>query len=579
MGVFEKIFGKREQPAVLKASSTFQLLEGYTPAFHSWNGSIFESDLIRAALDAHGKHAAKLKVNIRGSAKENLQNRLKIQPNPFQTWSQFLYREAVILYARNTAFIVPVKGEYGETNGVIGIVPESWELVEYQGTPYIRFRLKNNKKAAVNLYECGILTRYQYENELFGASNAAMKPVLDLIEMQRQGITEGIKNGASFRFSAQSDNWATDEDLAAEMERFNKFTVGNKKAGGGTILFPNTYKNIQQLKADGYKIDADQMKLIKENVFDYFAVNEDIIQNKSFGDQWLAFYEGAVEWFAIQLSEDTLVEAYDTGKGPAPSVELHFDASDANSGAAREILSSFLNNYETALVNKFDIAEINTATEEQSSGQLFASILPMLLMTMLYSGCTSVATESIAGEKERGTIATLLITPVKRSHIALGKILALSLIALLSGVSSILGTVLSLPKMMGDAVSGSIYGMREYLLLSVVILSTVLLMVTAISIISTFAKSVKEAGTMTSPLMVVVMLFGVIGMAGLGSGDNYALYLIPLYNTSQAMASIFSFGDVGIPVLLTALSNFICALAGIWVLTKLFRSERILYKV
>lgn len=276
---------------------------------------------------------------------------------------------------------------------------------------------------------------------------------------------------------------------------------------------------------------------------------------------------------------DTLVEAYDSEKGPAPSVELHFDASDANSGAAREILSSFLNNYETALVNKFDIAEINTATEEQSSGQLFASILPMLLMTMLYSGCTSVATESIAGEKERGTIATLLITPVKRSHIALGKILALSLIALLSGVSSILGTVLSLPKMMGDAVSGSIYGMREYLLLSVVILSTVLLMVTAISIISTFAKSVKEAGTMTSPLMVVVMLFGVIGMAGLGSGDNYALYLIPLYNTSQAMASIFSFGDVGIPVLLTALSNFICALVGIWVLTKLFRSERILYKV
>ena len=303
MGVFEKIFGKREQPAVLKAASTFQLLEGYTPTFHTWNGSIFESDLIRAALDAHGKHAAKLKVNIRGSAKENLQNRLKIMPNPFQTWSQFLYREAVILYARNTAFIVPVKGEYGETNGVIGIVPESWELVEYQGAPYIRFRLKNNKKAAVNLYECGILTRYQYENELFGASNAAMKPVLDLIEMQRQGITEGIKNGASFRFSAQSDNWATDEDLAAEMERFNKFTVGNKKAGGGTILFPNTYKNIQQLKQDGYKIDADQMKLIKENVFDYFAVNEDIIQNKSFGDQWLAFYEGAVEWFAIQLSE------------------------------------------------------------------------------------------------------------------------------------------------------------------------------------------------------------------------------------------------------------------------------------
>ena len=303
MGVFEKIFGKREQPAAVKSGGTFQLLEGYRPSFHTWSGSIYESDLIRSALDAHGRHAAKLQVNIQGTAKPNLQNRMKIQPNPFQTWPQFLYRTAVILYARNTAFIVPVRGEYGEANGVIGIVPESWELVEYQGQPYVRFTLKNGKRAAVLLWECGILTRYQYENELFGESNAAMKPVLDLIEMQRQGIQEGIKNGASFRFSAQSDNWATDEDLAAEMERFNKFTFGNKKAGGGTILFPNTYKNIQQLKQDGYKIDADQMKLIKENVYDYFAVNEDIIQNKAYGDAWLAFYEGAVEWLAIQLSD------------------------------------------------------------------------------------------------------------------------------------------------------------------------------------------------------------------------------------------------------------------------------------
>ena len=79
--------------------STFRLLDGYTPTFHSWNGSVFESDLIRAALDAHGRHMSKLQVNVQGSAKENLRNRLKIQPNAYQTWSQFLYRTAVILYA------------------------------------------------------------------------------------------------------------------------------------------------------------------------------------------------------------------------------------------------------------------------------------------------------------------------------------------------------------------------------------------------------------------------------------------------------------------------------------------------
>ena len=287
----------------MKAQHTFQLLDGYTPSFHTWNGSIFESDLIRAALDAHGRHAAKLQINIEGSAKPNLSNRLKIQPNAFQTWSQFQYRAAVILYARNTAFLVPTRGEYGEANGVTCVVPESWELVEYNGTPFIRFSLANNKRLACSLYEVGILTRYQYKNDLFGESSDAMKATLDLIEMQRQGIIEGIKNSATYRWSAQSDNWATDADLASEMERFNQFKFQNKKTSGGLVLFPNTYTNVQQVKQDAYKVDPDQQKLIKENVYDYFAVNEDVIQNKAFGDAWLAFYEGTVEWLAIQLSD------------------------------------------------------------------------------------------------------------------------------------------------------------------------------------------------------------------------------------------------------------------------------------
>ncbi|MBQ1364576.1 MAG: phage portal protein [Clostridia bacterium] len=303
MGIFEKIFGKRMPMVASKARATFQLLDGYTPTFRTWSGSIFESDLIRAALDAHGRHAAKLKPNITGEAQKGLKNRLAIAPNEFQTWSQFLYRTAVILYCRNTAFLVPVTGNYGEATGVIGIAPESWELVEYQDKVYIRFMMGNMQRAAVELDRCGILTRYQYKNELFGENNEALKPVLDLIKMQEQGITEGIKNGASYRFSAQSDNWSKDEDLGKEMERFNKATFQNLKTSGGTILFPNTYKNIQQLKQEAYKVDADQMKLIKENVYDYFAVNEDVIQNKAFGDNWLAFYEGAVEWLAIQLSE------------------------------------------------------------------------------------------------------------------------------------------------------------------------------------------------------------------------------------------------------------------------------------
>ena len=303
MGMLEKIFGRKEQPAALKNAQIFRMLEGYTPAWTTWRGSIYESELIRAALDAWGRHAAKLKPNFKGSAQPELQNRLKVKPNRFREWSQFLYQTATVLGVTNNAFLVKTRDDYGTPTGIINIVPESWELVEYENEPWVRFTLSNNKRRAERLAETGIMVRMQYKNELFGENNEAMKPVLDLITMQRQGITEGIKNGNSYRFYAQSDNWASDEDLGEEMERFNKFTFGNKKTAGGVLILPNTYTNINQMKHEGFTIDKEQQEHIKTNVFDYFCVNEEILQNKAYGDQWLAFYEGFVEWFAIQLGE------------------------------------------------------------------------------------------------------------------------------------------------------------------------------------------------------------------------------------------------------------------------------------
>lgn len=292
MGIFEKIFGKRDGGAAQLAREQFRLLEGYTPAFRTWEGSIFESELIRAAIDAHGRHAAKLQPVIQGTAKPNLRSRLKIQPNEFQTWPQFLYRSAAILYARNTAFIVPMIGEFGETNGIISVAPESWELVEYKGEPYIRFTFDSGRKRrAVELWRVGILTRYQYRNDLFGSDNEALKATLDLIAIQRQGVEEAIKNGASFRFMAVSSNWSRDEDLAKERKRFDRENFTDKS--GGVLLFPNTYKDVKQISSSAYSVDSAQLKMIADNVYNYFGVNEDVLQNKAYGDAWLAFYEGA----------------------------------------------------------------------------------------------------------------------------------------------------------------------------------------------------------------------------------------------------------------------------------------------
>ena len=300
MGLFERLFGKRQEPA-RGGGETFRLLSGYTPVFTSWSGSIYESELIRAALDAHGRHAAKLEPVLVGSARPELRTRLGKQPNDWQTWPQFLYQAATILYARNTCFIVPVLGAYGETVGISTICPDSWELIEYQGTVFIRFRFPMAKAKAIELDRVGIMTRYQYKNELFGESNDALNATLDLISIQNQSVKESAKNSATYRFYATLSNFSRDEDLAKERARFDRENF--QQGGGGVLIFPNTYKDVHQANVQSYAVDAEQAKLIKANVYDYFGVNEDVIQNKAYGDAWSAFYEGAVEWLAINLSE------------------------------------------------------------------------------------------------------------------------------------------------------------------------------------------------------------------------------------------------------------------------------------
>lgn len=274
---------------------------------------------------------------------------------------------------------------------------------------------------------------------------------------------------------------------------------------------------------------------------------------------------------------DVQVAAYEIGNGETPEIELYYNSASADSQATYMLLFELLDGYEQSLVNKFDVTAADVASETEAASSYFAQLLPLLLMMFLVSGCMAVAPESIAGEKERGTIATLLITPIGRNKIALGKIAALSIFALLSGISSTLGTILSLPKLMGGEISGNIYGLYDYLLLAVVILSTVLLLVTLISVISAFAKTTKEAQTLVMPLTILSSFVGITAMFGSVPEGSYGWYLIPLYNSVQSMVSIFSFSGAAMPVLLTAVSNVVYAGLGVFVLTKLFRSERILY--
>ena len=297
MGLFERLFGKKAEPA----SSSFQTLTAYQPAFRSWGGQIYESELVRAAVDAMARHAAKLQYTMEGSARPKLYTATKAAPNPWMTWSQFLERVSNIYQVQNNAFIVPMQDSVGEVAGYFPVLPSECEVVDVGGDPWLKFTFIGGRKKSIPLARVGIVPKHQLKDDFFGSPNTALNGTMELISMVNQGIEEGVKNSATFRFMAQLTSKSFDEDLRKERERFDKNNFQN--GSGGLLLFGNQFANIQQIKQEGYKVDPDQTKQIRDNVLNYFGVSENVLQNKALGDELDAFFNGCIEPFAIKLSE------------------------------------------------------------------------------------------------------------------------------------------------------------------------------------------------------------------------------------------------------------------------------------
>lgn len=303
MGLFDFIFRKPNVVTAYKNDGYFETLTAYRPHFSTWRGEIYESALVRAAIDARARHISKLKVELQGAAKPSLQAKLKQAPNQWQTWSQFLYRASTILDMHNTVTIVPVYDKFMNPVGYYPVLPIRCEVVEQNDTPYLRYEFRHGEFAAVPLSECAVITKFQYRSDFFGENNHALDPTMKLVHLNDQSVEEAVKNGATYRFMAKVNNFSKAEDLKKERQRFNETNFRADEAAGGLLLFPNTYADIKQINQTAYTVPKEELEEIRTTVYNYFAVNPDILQSKAYGDSWSAFYESVVEPFAIQFSE------------------------------------------------------------------------------------------------------------------------------------------------------------------------------------------------------------------------------------------------------------------------------------
>ena len=310
MGLLDLIFKKPK--AEKQLGSYFKMLNGYTPIFTTYDGGVYEMELTRSCIHTFATHCSKLQPKVSGADGRGLQAMLDGRPNPFMTSAQFIYKVATIYETQNTCFIVPILDKFDRVTGFYPVNPLQTEILDVAGEPWLRYTFASGDKAAMELSHCGVVSKYLYKSDIIGESNAALLPTLQLLNVQNQGIAEGIKNAASFRFMAKTNNFAKDTDLTHDRKSWVKENMGPDS--GGLALFPRNFDDIKQITSNPQIVDPEQMQLIQTRVLNYFGTNEDVLQNKTVGDAWSAYYEGKIEPFAIQLSQAMTCMVYNPGE-------------------------------------------------------------------------------------------------------------------------------------------------------------------------------------------------------------------------------------------------------------------------
>jgi sodium transport system permease protein len=316
------------------------------------------------------------------------------------------------------------------------------------------------------------------------------------------------------------------------------------------------------------------------------------VTNESFEEIEAMILNGEIDLY-VSFDEDfeEKISSFATDNPIIPNLNTYYNPGEDYSSTTYNYFFSYLSVYKSSILNDrysegvsvftMDVANDNQQiyNRDEAIGKGFASFLPMIIIMFLFSGAMSIGPDSIAGEKERGTIATLLVTPVKRSEIAIGKVLSLSVIALMSAVSSFIGILLSLPKLMqmGDGVDANIYGITEYAQILIILLATVLVIIGIVSVVSAFAKTIKEASMLILPFYFISIIIGITSMFSKDAAESAFMYLIPLYSSVNMLVSILTFNVVPLHFTLTVISSVVYVSILIYIMNRLFSNEKVMF--
>lgn len=277
-----------------------------------------------------------------------------------------------------------------------------------------------------------------------------------------------------------------------------------------------------------------------------------------------------------------------------PEIKTYYNPSETYSELARERFIASMKEYEkTFLEERFGNMDVLTAftidatnkdnqiMDTKKAGAAFLSMmLPYLITLLLFAGTMSLGTDTISGEKERGTMASMLVTPIKRTSIVLGKLLALTVLSLISALVYIISLVVAMPKAMAGMGEMSLtLDAGQVVMIAFIMLTLAFLYVALVGIVAVYARTVKEAASYVTPIYLIVIVAGIITMFSGQEGHSLVEYMIPIYNSSLALGDILS-GELELSAFfITIASSLVMGSILTLGIAKAFDNEHVMFHV
>lgn len=305
-GLFESIFGKR--PASGSNLPAFRLLSSYDSSFTPFNGRAWDIATVRSAVDAWARNAARIQprhIRNTGGARETISDSveriLQTRPNPYMTAYAFYYRVAAQFIVYNNAFILPVF-DGGKLTALYPINASRVDLVEDMGGMYARLTFATGSVYTVPYEHLVHLRRHYLDNDIFGDDNRPLLPTLETADAFNQSMSKLARLVSVIRGILEAPTVTKQEDLAARRDAFVRDNFSMEANGSGVIITDSKHKYtpIQQKETP---IPTGQLEFVRREIYDYFGVNEEIVQNKADAEKMDAFYRGQLSPFYMQLAQ------------------------------------------------------------------------------------------------------------------------------------------------------------------------------------------------------------------------------------------------------------------------------------